>query len=428
MANQNFRVKRGIEVGFGGTVMSSLSSGNIGIGTTNPNSKLHVVGVVSATSFYGALSGNATSATTATNVTVTANNNTDETVFPVFVDGATGSQGAETDANFSYNPSSGTLSATKFAGDGSLLTNLQGTGGGGVASTISVSDESSDATCFPIFATSSTGNVNPKTGSNLTFNSSTGALTATSFSGDGSALTGITASQVGAIGSLLDDTTPQLGGTLDTNENLIQFGDSSSATDDRLQFGDSQDLQIYHDGTNSRIHNTTQGHLVIRQEGLGDLYLSNTHNDRDVIIQTDDGSGNTTNYIRCEGDTGEVGLYHYGSKKLATTSSGVTITGTATATDFNSTSDARLKTNIQVIDNPLAKVLQINGVSFNWIENNKPSMGVIADNIEEVLPELVSDTDPKTVNYNGLIGLLIEVVKEQQVQINSLNERLSRLE
>ena len=53
---------------------------------------------------------------------------------------------------------------------------------------------------------------------------------------------------------------------------------------------------------------------------------------------------------------------------------------------------------------------------------------VIADNIEEVLPELVSDTDPKTVNYNGLIGLLIEVVKDQQTQINSLNERLSQLE
>ena len=98
------------------------------------------------------------------------------------------------------------------------------------------------------------------------------------------------------------------------------------------------------------------------------------------------------------------------------------------ATDFNSTSDARLKTNVRVIDDPLEKVLQINGVSFNWIENDKPSMGVIADNIQEVLPDLVSDGNPKTVNYNGLIGLLIEVVKEQQTQINSLNERLSRLE
>ena len=104
------------------------------------------------------------------------------------------------------------------------------------------------------------------------------------------------------------------------------------------------------------------------------------------------------------------------------------VIGEVTATDFNSTSDSRLKTNVQSINDPLAKILQINGVSFNWIENNKPSMGVIADNIEEVVPELVSDTDPKTVNYNGLIGLLIEVVKEQQTQIDSLNERLSRLE
>ena len=104
------------------------------------------------------------------------------------------------------------------------------------------------------------------------------------------------------------------------------------------------------------------------------------------------------------------------------------VSGEVTATDFNSTSDTRLKTNVQIIDDPLEKVLQINGVSFNWIENNKPSMGVIADNIQEVLPELVSDTDPKTVNYNGLIGLLIEVVKDQQTQINSLNERLSQLE
>ena len=100
-------------------------------------------------------------------------------------------------------------------------------------------------------------------------------------------------------------------------------------------------------------------------------------------------------------------------------------TGIVTATDFNSTSDAKLKTNVQVIEDPLEKVLQINGVSFNWIKDNKPSMGVIADNIQEVLPELVSDTDPKTVNYNGLIGLLIECVKQQQEEINILKQTIN---
>jgi hypothetical protein len=97
-------------------------------------------------------------------------------------------------------------------------------------------------------------------------------------------------------------------------------------------------------------------------------------------------------------------------------------TGIITATDFNSASDAKLKTNIQPIENPLEKVSQINGVSFNWIKNNKPSIGVIADELQNILPELVSDTDPKTVNYNGLIGLLIECVKQQQEEINTLKD------
>ena len=106
----------------------------------------------------------------------------------------------------------------------------------------------------------------------------------------------------------------------------------------------------------------------------------------------------------------------------------VLVVGVVTATDFNSASDAKLKTNIQPIADPLEKVTQIQGVSFNWIKDNKPSMGVIADELQEVLPELVSDTDPKTVNYNGLIGLLIEVVKEQQEKIQSLEQRITRLE
>jgi hypothetical protein len=100
----------------------------------------------------------------------------------------------------------------------------------------------------------------------------------------------------------------------------------------------------------------------------------------------------------------------------------IKVTGIVTAGDFNSTSDRKLKTNIQPIINPIEKVLQISGVSFNWKENGKATMGVIAQEVEKVIPELVSDTDPKTVNYNGLIGLLIECVKEQQKQIDELKK------
>jgi len=62
----------------------------------------------------------------------------------------------------------------------------------GVASTnVTVADESSDTTCFPLFVTAATGDLPPKSGSNLAFNSSNGTLTATAFAGDGSALTGV---------------------------------------------------------------------------------------------------------------------------------------------------------------------------------------------------------------------------------------------
>ena len=98
------------------------------------------------------------------------------------------------------------------------------------------------------------------------------------------------------------------------------------------------------------------------------------------------------------------------------------------ASNFNSTSDIRLKTNIQPIGDPIGKVKQIEGVSFNWKKDNKPALGVIADQVEKILPELVHGDDPKTVNYNGLIGLLIETVKEQQNQIDELNDRISKLE
>ena len=85
---------------------------------------------------------------------------------------------------------SGVVTATTFSGSGASLTNLP------VPTTITVADESSDTTCNPLFVTTTSGNLAPKTGTNLTFNSSSGALTATSFSGSGESLTNLTASQL----------------------------------------------------------------------------------------------------------------------------------------------------------------------------------------------------------------------------------------
>jgi hypothetical protein len=86
--------------------------------------------------------------------------------------------------------------------------------------------------------------------------------------------------------------------------------------------------------------------------------------------------------------------------------------GEVTAVDFNSTSDFNLKTNIQTVDNALDIVDNLRGVSFEWKENGKKSYGVIAQELEKVLPELVKGDDPKTVSYSGIIGVLIEAIKE----------------
>lgn len=107
----------------------------------------------------------------------------------------------------------------------------------------------------------------------------------------------------------------------------------------------------------------------------------------------------------------------------------ITVTGVVTATDFNSASDVNLKSNIQQIKDPLDRIVQINGVGFKWKETQENSMGVIAQDVEEIFPELVKSSDgKKTVNYNGLVGALIEAVKEQNILIKDLTEKVNNLE
>lgn len=102
------------------------------------------------------------------------------------------------------------------------------------------------------------------------------------------------------------------------------------------------------------------------------------------------------------------------------------VAGTITCVDINSTSDINLKENIHSIDDPLGKVMQINGVGFRWKDTKEDAIGVIAQDIEEVIPEIVKNNDHiKTVNYNGLIGVLIEAIKEQQRQILELRTQIN---
>jgi len=100
-------------------------------------------------------------------------------------------------------------------------------------------------------------------------------------------------------------------------------------------------------------------------------------------------------------------------------------TGTLTATDLNSSSDASLKENIETIENAIDTVNDLRGVKFDWKEDGRTSYGVIAQELENVLPELVSSGELKTVNYNGIIGVLIEAVKELSAEVEDLKNKLS---
>ena len=109
--------------------ITSDGKAQVGTGVTiEGNGQATYTGIVTATSFVG--DGSSLTGTDATSFTVSANNSTNETVYPVFVDGATGSQGAETDTGLTYNPSTGNLTSTKFTGDGSGLTGISASGSG----------------------------------------------------------------------------------------------------------------------------------------------------------------------------------------------------------------------------------------------------------------------------------------------------------
>ena len=97
---------------------------------------------------------------------------------------------------------------------------------------------------------------------------------------------------------------------------LTVSGNVDLGDNNELLLGTGDDLKLFHDGTNSEINNET-----------GNLLIANKANDADVVIQSDNGSGGITTYVRCDGSNGEVRLYHYGTEKLNTKSDGVDITG-----------------------------------------------------------------------------------------------------
>ena len=147
------------------------------------------------------------------------------------------------------------------------------------------------------------------------------------------------------------------------------------------------------------------------------------------------GSGSSTGVLKLktyDDAASEYHLYNYnddtfrinyngsgGDEMIMTSTGSVTFTGNVTAY-----SDERLKENIETLDG--SKVLQMRGVSF--IKDGEAGSGVIAQELEKVAPELVSEIgDFKSVSYGNLTGYLIEAVKLQQQKIEKLEELVEKL-
>ena len=271
----------------------------------------------------------------------------------------------------------GVITATSFVGNGSGLT--------GAGSTVA-DDTSTNDTFYPVLTQTTTGTITSSKVSTtkLSFNPSTGALSATTFVG---ALTGTATSTTNIPNLTGDITSVNKATTLATvNSNVGSFGDGTSIPT-----------------------------ITVNAKGLITGVTTTAVTSGTTI--TDDTSTDASRFLTFTSATsGSISAANVSSTKLTYNPS----TGALTATDFNSTSDINLKENIKIIEDPLDKIIKLNGFTFNWKENQKPSIGVIAQELEEVLPELVTQGDVKSVNYNGLIGVLIEAVKEQQKQIEEL--------
>jgi|GEM_PF-1837411 hypothetical protein len=159
----------------------------------------------------------------------------------------------------------------------------------------------------------------------------------------------------------------------------------------------------------------------------------------DVLVEDSDASTFSSNVIVGDATHGS-NLYWDGGEVRArwihsteagenTMAGDLTVAGTVTANEFLYSSDKRLKSNIETIISPLDSILKLRGVSFDWNGGGKANLGFIAQEVEQIYPELVKQNgEYKAVNYAGLIAPLLEAVKKQQGIIEELEQRIVELE
>ena len=195
-----------------------------------------------------------------------------------------------------------------------------------------------------------------------------------------------------------------------------------------LSGGGTGNVTLSHSDTSSQSSVNNSGATVIQDVTL-DTYGHVTGLGSHTLTLANLGYTGATNanYITNNNQlTNGSGYTTYTSNQATNTNSTVTFT-TVNAGTVNTTSDKRAKDDITPITGALNKVQQLGGYSFTLKATEEKSSGVIAQEVQKVMPELVQEGAEGllSVQYGNMVGLLIEAIKEQQSQIDELKQKLN---
>lgn len=202
-----------------------------------------------------------------------------------------------------------------------------------------------------------------------------------------------------------------------TNDTNFIPQDGSTTSNVKFRWN-STDLEAYSNTTNA-------GALAFKSD-VANLYLGRTK----AVWQTSSDTKNRLLFIdNAETVFGSAASGYIWKSNANASIATLSNTGIFTATnDVIAFSDSKLKTNVKTIENALNTVQQLRGVTFTRLDDNRNSLGVIAQEVQKVVPEVVTETnDTLGVAYGNMVGLLIEAIKEQQVQINELQDQIRNL-
>ena len=295
----------------------------------------------------------------------------------------------------------------------------------GAAALVGVTNTGANASHYIAFVEANSGNEEVRVDTDLAYNPSTNVLTASSFAGD---LTGdVTGNVSGTAGGLTgtpDITVGEIIGTdLTLSGDLTVNGTTTTLNTATLEVEDLN-ITVAKNAASSAAADGA-GLTVAGASATFNYSHSGTKWVANKAIEATSFIGDLTGDVTGNADTattaGTVTTAAQPNITSVGTLTGLTVNGTVAATDFNSTSDITLKDNVSIIDNALEMINNLEGISWNWKDSGKASLGVSAQNVETVAPELVSNgSSHKAVNYNGLVGVLIEAVKSLSVEVETL--------